>query len=688
MNQQDAEALSPMEIGDNNVFFKFEDQKHSLKYGWFDLEYFIRLECEGKLLYEWKNKKDLVNILSTKKNIAHTLVNLLVVEKINKADQIVSQAFSKFIDSKVHKTLRKDIKKSKNLGHSDVSDVSDITYGGGQTEEYHFSNEKITTNLRPSIGFTTTTNRLYYGIPIPQTTPIIDKEGNYLGKKIIPTLTLITDQNQIIKPTLRWQEQNSCALLSEPSQQNPRWNLKKIEQWISSSKNKPYPTKKPQEIYQSIKDQFKKYIWFDVEEYYDILPLWIMGTYVFELFQTYPYINLWGLKNTGKSKVMQLSSILAFNSEVFVNMTPSTLFRIVEQDSPTLFIDEAENLWVDNKKGDDDTTDVVALLNAGWMKGSTIPRVEKINGQHTVQRFNVFCPKMLASINGLKGALDSRCIKIVMIRPKGQSVSQLWMDNKDDELLSIRDELYAFALTWWGVIKASYCGDMEVVNSFGLDNRDWQIWKPLLSIAKLVSDDLFNKVGQWAYEECEISNDEDEQDDSWDNKVFQALINLVQSEEVKPYLVKDIKAEVDKAFIDREFVDSSGKTVIVYKKERPSSKFIGKLLNKVGFRKYKRHSTYRFYNLSKKVVFSTLSRSVSNVLNVQNVLTSEFLGESLIKNLHNLMPNGVLVDFETLKKSLEGKFECSEKDINDAIVTLLCKGQIIESKPGQYQRLE
>jgi len=335
------------------------------------------------------------------------------------------------------------------------------------------------------------------------------------------------------------------------------------------------------------------------------LPIWVIGTYLFELFSAYPYIELWGLKGSGKSKVMTLSSILSFNGEMFVNMSAASVFRIIEHDSPTLCIDEAENLWADNQKGNDDTSDIVAMLNAGWMKGANIPRVEKVDGEMKIGRFNVYCPKMLGSIKGMKGALESRCIKIVMVKPLNKSEGDSWPKKEDKDLLALRDEVYPFILKHWKDIDRLYSWDEQLgglKKEFKISNRDWQMWQPLLCIAKLISDELYQKVGRWAEEEIERVKADEHNEDSWDYKIYEAMQEWVTSEEVNSYYVSDLKALIDKHFIERIYISATGAETPIYQKDRPSSSYVGRVLNKIGLRHFKRRGKKNYYRLSRKIV--------------------------------------------------------------------------------------
>ena len=55
----------------------------------------------------------------------------------------------------------------------------------------------------------------------------------------------------------------------------------------------------------------------------ELLAIWIMGTYLQPIFDAYPYISLLGTRGSGKTKVLEIVSRLAFNAEMTSNATPS-----------------------------------------------------------------------------------------------------------------------------------------------------------------------------------------------------------------------------------------------------------------------------------------------------------------------------------------------------------------------------
>jgi len=75
------------------------------------------------------------------------------------------------------------------------------------------------------------------------------------------------------------------------------------------------------------------------EKLYDFLTLWNIGTYFFPLFNSYPYVYVGGIKDSGKTKLLTLCSCIAFNSIFSGNMSQAVLYRLIQDARCCLFID-------------------------------------------------------------------------------------------------------------------------------------------------------------------------------------------------------------------------------------------------------------------------------------------------------------------------------------------------------------
>ena len=186
-----------------------------------------------------------------------------------------------------------------------------------------------------------------------------------------------------------------------------------------------------------IKEILKKYMDLD-EDYYCIIAVWIIGTYLHKQFSSFPYLFFNATKGSGKTRLMKIVANLSRNGRLVGSMTEAVLFRTARE--RTLCIDELENL---NAKGSEN---LKLLLNSAYKKGLTVERMKKtktIEGEiQQVEEFEVFCPIVMANIWGLDNTLSDRCITLILEKSSKNQITKL-IENfeKDSDFIKIRNEL-------------------------------------------------------------------------------------------------------------------------------------------------------------------------------------------------------------------------------------------------------
>lgn len=468
-------------------------------------------------------------------------------------------------------------------------------------KKLHFSQGVLTYNSE-KLG---KINLFYYGFKLPKIVNVETKSGTEKKQKSAPIIIMSDFNLNEIKDKF---EKDHNVKFSEKSLLGPRWSLEAIENSVKLKGDYLKTLWDKKKLFDEIVGQYKKYIFFYDERFYELHALWDMGTYFFILFYAYPYIELCGLPDTGKTKAMRTSRQMAFNGFEVTDPTKSTIFRFVEREKPTLYIDEAEKLFRQTGKRTE-SDDIVELLNKGWEKDAKVPRNDKNeSGKWELQMFDVYCPKMLASVKGVPdGApLKTRCIHNVMVKtPKSDKRGENDINPRDEAFQKIRDNLYPFALQNWSEIQTYYSGqeELQIKNEFGLKNRDWQIWKPLLCVAKVIDPELYKRVGSLAVDKSQ--NKEDSmKSDTQDGKILSALLGILETatDENKPQEIrpKGIKENIEP--------DRRG--------DKPSETKIGLFLNRLGFEKFKkRQASGTVYLIARKEAY--------DLLITQNLLTKD-----------------------------------------------------------------
>lgn len=162
-------------------------------------------------------------------------------------------------------------------------------------------------------------------------------------------------------------------------------------------------------VYEDIMEILRDYS--DLKEKdYQIIALWIIGTYFYKEFLTFPYLFLNAMKGSGKSRTLRLICSLAWNGQQIGSVTEASLFRIAGKG--TLGIDEFEGIARKENQG------LREILNSGYKKGMKIIRMRKKktpDGEQQVpEEFEPFTPILLANIWGMEEVLGDRCITAIL----------------------------------------------------------------------------------------------------------------------------------------------------------------------------------------------------------------------------------------------------------------------------------
>lgn len=212
------------------------------------------------------------------------------------------------------------------------------------------------------------------------------------------------------------------------------------------------------------------------------VALWIAYTHAAREFDVAPYILITAPEiESGKTRVMEVAARICHQPMFSSSMTPAVLFRTIDRDHPTLFLDEADNLWTGRK--DDKATELVALLNAGHRRGMKAQRMGGV-GKTTLQEFDVFGAKAIAgafpNTGNIPEALRSRAIHVRMQRKLPSEKVDRWTrqtrEASADALDQLRDGLAE-------TVPAMRPADFHIEPVEDLSDREFDIWEPLLCIA-------------------------------------------------------------------------------------------------------------------------------------------------------------------------------------------------------------
>lgn len=246
-------------------------------------------------------------------------------------------------------------------------------------------------------------------------------------------------------------------------------------------------------IVDKIEEYLNRFMVFANPNHSKVIALWILHTHTFaDAFpmgpMTTPYLYINSLEpGSGKTLLMDLCEPIVRSAERTVDMSASTLFRLIEAVRPTMLIDEVDALFSGAKN-----EPFRGVLNGGYKHSGYVWRVEQ--GEPT--KFRTFGAKMLAGLdNGqLPDTVATRSIEIVLekvahlddetgelIAPDGSRREIYYTFMAEEIADQLNREIAAFMADW----AARYTRYMPKAIK-GLSPRQFEIAFPLLQVAHAV----------------------------------------------------------------------------------------------------------------------------------------------------------------------------------------------------------
>lgn len=95
-----------------------------------------------------------------------------------------------------------------------------------------------------------------------------------------------------------------------------RWSLEELINFVNDYNliKIPTPEIEVKVLFDKIEELLKEYMELENEEDYDLLSSWIIGTYFFPCFSTYPFLHIKAPKNSGKTQCLNFLQQVCFNA--------------------------------------------------------------------------------------------------------------------------------------------------------------------------------------------------------------------------------------------------------------------------------------------------------------------------------------------------------------------------------------
>ena len=212
-----------------------------------------------------------------------------------------------------------------------------------------------------------------------------------------------------------------------------------------------------------------------------VLSLWVTHTYALDATDHAPYLAIVSpTKRCGKTTATTIARALVWRALLADSVTPAVLFRVIEMHTPTILIDELDQVPLDSE--------VWPILNSGHSRDGAVLR--SVGDEHETRSFSTFSAKLIAYIRKAKSpvpdTLEDRSIRIVLQRKRrSERRERLRTRALAESVGPIRRRLMRWAADHIDALTVARPDLPEA-----LDDRAADGWEPLLAIADAVG-------GEW-----------------------------------------------------------------------------------------------------------------------------------------------------------------------------------------------
>jgi len=246
----------------------------------------------------------------------------------------------------------------------------------------------------------------------------------------------------------------------------------------------------------------------------------IMKTFIFQLFPANGRTYFNAEKDSGKTNQLMIYKAFSFNPTTSADFSSASIYRIIESTGATILFDDFDEL-PDKQKGS-----VIRHIRVNYKPFKTL-RADGGGGRSfSPTAYNSYSHLVFNNVLGL-GNDYITLSRIILIRLlKSSEGKELIFNPKNKQWQPLRDDLYCMGLQYFKEIMHNF----NTIKVEGLTTRNLEIYKPILSIAKTISDDLYDEMLRWCKDLIERESVRDVSED-WEFLMLQELWDLVKNEE-------------------------------------------------------------------------------------------------------------------------------------------------------------
>lgn len=208
------------------------------------------------------------------------------------------------------------------------------------------------------------------------------------------------------------------------------------------------------------------------------VTLWIAATHAQPAWDHATRLNIRSpVKRCGKSLLLDLVSGLSHRVMMTANVSVAALVHAigeVEDNPPTILVDEADTIFGRGRWADDDTKALRGVLNAGFQRNRPYVRHNPVKRQN--EQRQTFAMAALAGIGKLPDTIEDRSVIINLRRRRPDERVESLRVRDLPKLEPIRQELAEWVHDQLSALKVA-------TPELSLEDRAKDVWEPLIAIA-------------------------------------------------------------------------------------------------------------------------------------------------------------------------------------------------------------
>jgi hypothetical protein len=213
------------------------------------------------------------------------------------------------------------------------------------------------------------------------------------------------------------------------------------------------------------------------------ITLWTAHTHAIDAADCTPYLHIGSAtKRAGKTRLLEVLEPVVARRWFTGRTSAAALVRKVDADAPTLLLDESDAAF----KGEKEYAEALrGILNTGYRRSGKATVCIGQGANITARDFSTFCPKAIAGIGTLPDTVADRSIAIQLRRRTGDEPCDRWRERDGHAQASPIHK----ALASWAPRAVLALRDARPELPSGLDDRQSDVWEPLIAIADAAGGD-------------------------------------------------------------------------------------------------------------------------------------------------------------------------------------------------------